>query len=51
MIDLHIHSIFSDGSDTIEELLNQFDLLKLNMVSITDHDTVDGIRAIKREKG
>ena len=50
MIDLHIHSIFSDGSDTIEELLNQFDLLKLNMVSITDHDTVDGIRAIKKKK-
>lgn len=50
MIDLHIHSIFSDGSDTIEELLNQFDLLKLKMVSITDHDTVDGIRAIKKKK-
>lgn len=50
MIDLHIHSTFSDGSDTIEELLNQFDQLKLNIVSITDHDTVDGIRAIKKRK-
>ena len=39
MIDLHMHTINSDGSDTPEELLKKCDELELEYISITDHDT------------
>ena len=39
MIDLHIHSIYSDGSKTVEEILNMCEEKKLEYISITDHNT------------
>ena len=42
MIDLHIHSNYSDGSDTIEQILQQAQALKLNQIAITDHNTLEG---------
>lgn len=40
MIDLHIHSIYSDGSKTIEEILKICEEKKIEYISITDHNTV-----------
>lgn len=43
MIDLHMHSIFSDGSKTPEELVDEAVELGLKGIALTDHDTVAGI--------
>lgn len=40
MIDLHLHTNHSDGSDTVEELLKKANDLRLKVISITDHDSV-----------
>jgi predicted metal-dependent phosphoesterase TrpH len=43
MIDLHLHSTASDGSDTPSQLINQAIDLKLKAIAITDHDTIAGV--------
>ena len=43
MIDLHIHSTFSDGSCTPLKILDIALKEELNAISITDHDTIDGV--------
>ncbi len=43
MIDLHVHTAFSDGSQTPTELVEEAALRGLTAVAITDHDTVDGL--------
>ena len=43
MIDLHTHSIFSDGSLTPEELVAAAVDAKLEAVALTDHDTTEGV--------
>lgn len=43
MIDLHCHSIFSDGTDTPEALAELADGCGLSAVALTDHDTVAGL--------
>ena len=40
MIDLHMHTNHSDGTDTVEELLKKAEAKKLEIISITDHDSV-----------
>lgn len=42
-IDLHFHSIYSDGTYTPEELLNYAKMKELAAVSLTDHDTIKGL--------
>lgn len=39
MVDLHTHTIFSDGTWTIEELLSNAEKNNVTTLSITDHDT------------
>lgn len=39
MIDIHMHSIYSDGDKTIEEILKMCEEKKLEYISITDHNT------------
>jgi predicted metal-dependent phosphoesterase TrpH len=47
-IDLHIHSTASDGSLQPSEILSMAQGLNLSAISITDHDTIDGLKeAIK----
>jgi 3',5'-nucleoside bisphosphate phosphatase len=41
-IDLHIHSIYSDGSQTPAELVRLAAGRRLSAISITDHDTMAG---------
>lgn len=39
MIDIHMHTIYSDGDKTVEEVLKMCEERKLEYISITDHDT------------
>ncbi len=43
MIDLHTHSTFSDGSATPEALVREAERIGLSALSLTDHDTMDGL--------
>jgi len=43
VIDLHVHSIFSDGTNTPAELIEMAATHGLSAVAITDHDTMGGI--------
>ncbi|MBR2409282.1 MAG: PHP domain-containing protein [Lachnospiraceae bacterium] len=42
-IDLHMHSIFSDGTYTPAELVAYAKQKGLSALSLTDHDTIDGL--------
>ena len=43
MIDLHLHSKASDGSDSPSELIDKAIILDLRAIALTDHDTIDGL--------
>ena len=43
MIDLHTHSVYSDGTNTPAELVSMADERGLGALALTDHDTVKGI--------
>ncbi|HQV30511.1 MAG TPA: PHP domain-containing protein [Calditrichia bacterium] len=45
MIDLHMHSTFSDGTDRPEQLVDRARGLGLSAIALTDHDTVEGVPA------
>lgn len=38
MIDMHLHTSYSDGTDSVVELLTKAESLNLECISITDHD-------------
>lgn len=40
MIDLHTHTLFSDGTDSVEELLSNAEKIGIEVLSITDHNSV-----------
>lgn len=40
MIDLHLHTKYSDGTDDIVEFLQKAEENNLDIISITDHNTV-----------
>lgn len=46
--DLHTHTVNSDGTFTVEQLIELAHKKGLKVVAITDHDTVDGLRDEKR---
>jgi hypothetical protein len=43
MIDLHCHSLYSDGTDAPEALPALAEAAGLRALALTDHDTVDGV--------
>ena len=43
MIDLHCHSLFSDGTDAPEALARRADAAGLTALALTDHDTLSGL--------
>lgn len=45
MIDLHCHSLHSDGTDAPEKLPYFAEAIGLTALALTDHDTVDGLSA------
>lgn len=46
MIDLHQHSIFSDGSDSINDLIKNNVKSDIQIMALTDHDTIDGCKKV-----
>lgn len=46
--DLHIHSIFSDGEHSLEKIINKLKENNIKIFSITDHDNVESISAMKK---
>ncbi|MEM3127242.1 MAG: PHP domain-containing protein [Candidatus Woesearchaeota archaeon] len=50
-VELHTHTIFSDGEKTPEELIRLAKKAKLRAIAITDHDSIDALpKAIKAGK-
>lgn len=45
-IDLHMHTIVSDGTDTPEAILSHVRAAGIGLFSVTDHDAVEGCRRI-----
>ncbi len=43
MIDLHVHSNYSDGSETPETIIYKAKEMGLSAVALTDHDSIDGL--------
>ncbi len=41
-VDLHLHSNYSDGSDTPTELIQKAKDIRLDVIALTDHDTIGG---------
>lgn len=39
MVDLHMHTIYSDGMDSLKDVLKKCEEKKLEYISITDHNT------------
>ena len=44
--DLHMHSVASDGSDSIEQLIDIAIGKGLDLIAVTDHDTLDHLACI-----
>ena len=44
-VDLHLHSIASDGTWTVEKLVDQVAATGIGLFSLTDHDTVAGVKS------
>lgn len=47
MIDLHMHTKYSDGTDEVLELLENAERIGLEVISITDHNTVKAYEELK----
>ena len=43
MVDLHLHTTASDGTDTPRQLVNRAWERGISIISVTDHDTVGGL--------
>lgn len=46
-IDLHTHTLVSDGTDTPTQLVRKAAEAGLDVIGLTDHDTFDGLREAK----
>lgn len=46
--DLHVHSNCSDGSDSISDLIENIKKSDIKIFSLTDHDTIEGVREIEK---
>ncbi len=44
--DLHVHSNYSDGSNTVSELVDIMKNYQIDIFALTDHDTVDGCKEL-----
>lgn len=46
MIDMHVHSYYSDGDMSPSELVKKAKQIGLNGIALTDHDTFTGVREL-----
>ncbi len=49
-IDMHMHTTYSDGELTPDELINLAIENNIAVMSITDHNTIDGMKQVDRNK-
>jgi len=49
MIDLHVHSIISDGMDTPSEIIRKAKRIGLDALALTDHDCIAGLEEAELE--
>jgi len=49
MIDLHIHSILSDGTDLVKDLITKVKDNNIKIFSITDHDNIEAAKIINTD--
>ena len=47
MIDLHVHTTYSDGADSLIEVLQKAEKLGLKYISITDHDNCKAYKELE----
>ena len=47
LVDFHMHSVYSDGIETPKELLRHALDCNVSMMALTDHDEIDGIKALR----
>ena len=47
IIDLHVHTFYSDGRDSPEVVLRRAAALGIRTVAITDHDNTNGVRQVQ----
>ena len=51
LADLHLHSRYSDGSDTAEELAEKLIQNHFSAASLTDHDSIRGVAELQKAVG
>lgn len=49
LVDMHVHSSYSDGTCTVEQLARRAKQRGLSLLALTDHDTTDGLAPFLRE--
>ena len=47
LIDLHVHTTYSDGEKTPEEIIDMAIERNIKTIAITDHDTLNGIKKVR----
>ena len=50
-IDLHMHTVFSDGSETLPELLERIRENGISLFSVTDHDSIQAAEEMEKLAG
>ena len=50
MIDLHMHTVYSDGKRNIEQTLEKAEEMNLKAISITDHESCNGYKDLQNKK-
>lgn len=45
--DLHLHTLFSDGTYTPEKLISESARIGLSAIAVVDHDTIDGVGLVQ----
>lgn len=49
IVDLHVHSHYSDGYASVDEILQEASICDVTHISIVDHDTVHGLETIQKK--
>lgn len=50
LIDMHVHTTYSDGELTPKEVIKKAINHNIGIISLTDHDTINGVKTIDRNE-